>query len=129
MKHHNQQGFTAVELLVTLFIGATFLLAAYQIYSVITNDAAATRNRSKASNIALDNARMIALQFSGACTGVSTSTFSPSPSIPANSGLPSATISATKDCPIPSGPSRITVTVSYGNNNPQDQASHVLYKY
>lgn len=128
----NQEGFTAVELLVTLFIGTIFLLAGYQLYSIVINDSAATRNRAKASNVALDNARTLSLQFSGSCAGGATNyttSTTPAVTIPANSGLPNASISGTKDCPIPSGPSRITVTITYGNNSPQDQVSHVLYKY
>jgi len=129
MNHAHEKGFTAVELLVTLFVAAIFLIAGYQLYTIVTNDSAAARNRSKASNIALDNARMVSLQFSGACSGGAVTTFSPAPSIPSDSGLPNPSISGTKDCPIASGPSRITVTVSYGYNSPQDQVSHVLYKY
>jgi len=134
MNRHREDGFTAVELLVTLFVAAIFLLAAYQVYSIVTNDSATTRSRSKASNIALDNARMVSLQFSGACalpdiTMTTTPTFNPAPSIPSGSGLPNPSIDVKKDCPITGGPSRITATVSYGNTTPQEQATHVIYKY
>jgi len=129
MNRRKEAGFTAVELLVTLFVAAIFLFAGYQLYSIVINDSAVARNQSQASNIALDNARMVSLQFSGPCSGGTVTTFNPAPSIPSGSGLANASISATKDCPIPSGPSRIVVTVSYGYSSPQEQASHVIYAY
>ena len=47
-----QQGFTAVELLVTLFVATMFMAASYQLYSIIVKDSGDIRARSKASNIA-----------------------------------------------------------------------------
>ena len=35
MTHHFDDGFSAVELLITLFIGSIFLLAGYQLYSFV----------------------------------------------------------------------------------------------
>lgn len=52
LKRTRQQGFTAVELLVTLFIAALFIASGYQLYAVTTTDSANIRERSIASNIA-----------------------------------------------------------------------------
>ena len=38
MKKNINQGFTTIELLVTLFIAAAFLASGYQLYSVILQD-------------------------------------------------------------------------------------------
>jgi len=45
-------GFTTVELLVTLFVAVAFLMSGYQLYSMIINDGGEVRARAKASNVA-----------------------------------------------------------------------------
>ncbi|MDN5819811.1 MAG: prepilin-type N-terminal cleavage/methylation domain-containing protein [bacterium] len=45
------QGFTAVELLITLFVAALFITSGYQLYAITTADSADIRERSLASNI------------------------------------------------------------------------------
>ena len=47
-------GFTTVELLVTLFIAAAFLMSGYQLYSMIIRDGGEARARAKASNVAYE---------------------------------------------------------------------------
>ena len=52
MNHQsNQSGFTAVELLITLFIAVAFIATGYQLYTAILKDSAETRNQANASNI------------------------------------------------------------------------------
>jgi len=46
------QGFSAVELLITLFIAATFLVAGFQLYSTIIKDSGSIRLTVRASNVA-----------------------------------------------------------------------------
>src|SRR5688572_3398380 len=112
---NRQSGFSAVELLITLFIAAAFIGTASQLYIVIVKDGGAARMRAKASNIAYDNLRRYAPQATNPCTAF---TPTPTPSIPTGS-LASATITVTTSCPYaPSGGvvpvTKIEVKVTYG---------------
>lgn len=119
-----QSGFSAVELLITLFIAAAFISTGYQLYSVIIQNSESAREKAKASNIAYDNLRRYAPQATGPC---STVTPSPTPAIPSGSNLPNASISVTITCPYGTslGLSKITSTVTYGN--PQESVTHALF--
>lgn len=123
MKRFRQAGFSAVELLITLFIATTFIAGGYQLYSVVIQGGGEVRQRAKASNIAYDNLRRYVLQVTEPC---STATPTPTPSIPANSGLTNPTIEVTITCPYgtTSNVSRVSAIVRYGN--PQQEASHAL---
>lgn len=52
-----QSGFTAIELLITLFIAAAFLIAGYQLFNVIVRDGGQARDESRAGNVAYDYMR------------------------------------------------------------------------
>ena len=52
-----QNGFTVVELLITLFIAAAFLVSGYQLFNLIIKDGGQTRAESRASNVAYDYLR------------------------------------------------------------------------
>lgn len=52
-----QAGFSAVELLITLFIAAIFLLAGYQLWGYVQRAGAEADQLAKASNIAYDYLR------------------------------------------------------------------------
>lgn len=118
------EGFTAIEVLVTLMVASVFLFSFYQLYSVVINDASASRNRAKASNAAYEQARKAGYQTSRPCVAVASSNVS----IPSDLSLPApATMTSTIDCPYgASGVSRITVTVTYGT--PQETIQHVIFK-
>jgi len=119
-----QAGFSAVELLITLFVGAAFVATGYQLYSVIIQSSSDARFRSRASNIAYENLRKYSPQATNPCSVV---TPSPTPSVPASSGLSSPTISVTFSCPFgtTSGTSKVQVTLTYGS--PQQEVSHAIY--
>lgn len=51
MRRSEQAGFTIVELLVTLLVGAVLLMSGYQLYGVVTDRAGEARRMSEASNI------------------------------------------------------------------------------
>lgn len=53
----NSAGFTAVELLITLFVAAAFLVAGYQLFNVVITDGGNTRAESAAGNVAYDYLR------------------------------------------------------------------------
>jgi prepilin-type N-terminal cleavage/methylation domain-containing protein len=127
MSHYarlSQSGFSAVELLITLFIAAAFVATGYQLYSVIIQNSESAREKAKASNIAYDNLRRYAPQATNPC---STATPSPTPTIPSGSNLPNASISVVISCPYGTslGLSKVTATVTYGN--PQESVIHALF--
>jgi prepilin-type N-terminal cleavage/methylation domain-containing protein len=123
MKKH-QSGFTAVELLITLFVGAAFIATGYQLYSAIIQNSGEARFRSKASNIAYDYLRRYASQATNPC---STVTPSPTPTLPTDSGLSRATLTVAITCPwgTSAATSKIQVTITYGS--PQEEVAHALY--
>ncbi len=119
-----QSGFSAVELLITLFIAAAFVATGYQLYSVIIQDGESAREQAKASNIAYDNLRRYSPQATSPCSAV---TPSPTPSIPSGSNLPSASIAVVISCPYGTsvGVTKVTATVTFGN--PQQRVVHALF--
>jgi prepilin-type N-terminal cleavage/methylation domain-containing protein len=122
-RHAAQSGFSAVELLITLFVAAAFLATGYQLYYSAINASGESRMRAIASNIAYDKLRFYAAKVTDPCAAI---TASPTPTIPAGSGLGSAAISVVTACPFGSThTSRVTVTVTYGS--PQQEVSHVIY--
>ena len=53
----SQAGFSAVELLITLFIAVAFIGAGYQLYAIIIKDGSEASLRAKANTIAYENLR------------------------------------------------------------------------
>lgn len=128
MSSRLHQGFSAVEVLVTVIVGVVFIGAIAQMYGVVMSDAATVRNRATASSVAYTQARTV-LASIGATCAASSATTSPAASLPAPISMTTAI-----DCPYANGGtyantavSRITVTVTY--DNPQEKVQHVLYKY
>lgn len=116
-------GFTAVEVLVTLFIIGFLLAAGYQAYGLVTNDSYDARLRSEASNIAYEAMRRIAGNAATPCAAQT-----PATSIPESSTLPSPrTIAASISCPqgTTSAISLVTITITYGPSN--ETVTHAVY--
>lgn len=124
IKHAVESGFTAVELLITLFIAVAFLGTGYQLYSIVVKSSSDARMRSVASNVAYDNLRRYSSQATNPCTVV---TPSPTPSLGSNSGLSSAAITVTFSCPFgtSSPTSKVQVSITYGL--PQQEVVHAIY--
>ena len=53
----NRDGFTTVELLVTLFIAAMMVISGYQLYSTVSQRGGRTRSMAEASNLAYSKLR------------------------------------------------------------------------
>jgi Tfp pilus assembly protein PilE len=108
-------GFTAVELLVTLFVAAAFLIAGYQLYGLVIKDGGETRAQSRVSNVAYDYLQRYKSTVTNPC--IANTPLSNQPIT--ITGVSSATISVTISCPYTSNTSlsKVVVTVSY--NNPQ----------
>jgi len=124
MIKHSQAGFSAVELLITLFIAAAFIATGYQLYAVVIKNGGDVRDRATASNIAYDNLRRYSPQSTNPC---STPTPTPTPTVPAGNGLSNTTITVTFSCPYGTtvGLSKIQVSVKYGT--PQQEVLHALF--
>ena len=119
-----QDGFSAVELLITLFIAAIFIATGYQLYSVVLKNGTEANQRSIASGIAYENLRRYVPQVTNPCSNV---TPNPTPSIPSGSGLTNPSITVTIDCPYGLGAlvGRVYVSVKYGN--PQQEVVHAIF--
>lgn len=121
----NQAGFSAVELLITLFIAAAFIITGYQLYSLIIKDGSDARQQAKASNIAYQTLRTYAAQATNPCTALSPS---PAPTIPSGSGLPNPAVTVTFSCPYGANNtaiSRVEVKLTYGS--PQKEVDHAIF--
>jgi Tfp pilus assembly protein PilE len=119
-----EAGFSAVELLITLFIAAAFLATGYQLYTIILEDGGEARTQAKASNIAYDYLRKYTPNATNPCTSSNLS-----PAIPSGSGLPSPSSAAVNiSCPSGMGTntvSKVQVTITYGS--PAKQVVHAIF--
>lgn len=118
-----EQGFSAIELLIALFIAATFIFTGYQLYSVVLADGSNARLRSRASNVAYENLQKYAPNTTSPCTVLSPIT----PTAP--SDLPAATVTVTFSCPYgtSSATTSVQADVSYGFTTPKEVVTEVLY--
>ena len=123
MSHRKEEGFTAVELLVTLFVAAAFLIAGYQLFSLVIRDGGQTRSESRAGNVAYDHLRRYTSSAANPCTAQTPLTNSPV----SISGLMNSSVSVVITCPIAAtvSLSKITATVSY--NNPVQTVTYSTY--
>ena len=123
MSRVHQEGFTAVELLVTLFIAAAFLIAGYQLFSVVVRDGGATRAEAKAANVAYDYLRKYAPSATNPCSSV---TLENNTAITVE-GLVDTRITVTAACAnsVTNTLSKLEATVTY--NNPQETVRYATY--
>ena len=118
-----QSGFSAIELLITLFIAAAFLMSGYQLYDVIMKDGGETSAKTRASNVTYDYLQRYKPSATNPCTAQTPLTNS---SITV-SNLSSVTVTVAITCPYSSitSLSKILVTVKY--NTPQQTVSNATY--
>jgi len=120
-----QEGFTVVEVFVTLVIAAVLLMGAYQGYGLVISSSADSRNLAEASSISYESLRRNMGTAPAPCVA---SSFSDSSRIPASSTLPKPrSMTVAISCPYgtSSRVSRVTVTLSYGSSG--DQVVHADY--
>jgi hypothetical protein len=122
-----QSGFSAVELLISLFIAVAFVGAGYQLYSVIVKDSGEARLRAKANNIAYDNLRTYTPQATTPCSVVTPTPTPTAPIATGDFGLPNASITVTFSCPYGTldTTSKLSVQVLYGT--PQQEVIHAIF--
>lgn len=119
-----QSGFTAVELLITLFVAAAFLIAGFQLFNVVIRDGGQTRSESRAANVAYDYMR----QYKNTSTTIPCTASTPlnNASITVD-GLTNVTISITISC-LPdaiNSLSKIEASISY--NSPVQTVKYATY--
>lgn len=124
-KTRKQAGFTAVELLIALTIAATLLIAGYQLYAVIIQDSGDVRQRSRASNLALDYLRRYSASAPVTCsasTVVNNQAVTPTPP-----GLSDVFVTVSYTCPQASIPTltRVQVKINYSGNK---EVTHAIYR-
>lgn len=119
-----ESGFTTIELLVTLFVAAVFLMSGYQLYSLIIIDSGEARAQAQASNTAYDYLQRYKSSVSNPCTENLTLITNQSINI---ENLSNATVSISISCPYGtnSAVSKVTSTVKY--NDPQLTVSSATY--
>jgi Tfp pilus assembly protein PilV len=121
-----QSGFSAVELLVTLFVAVAFLATGYQLYSVIIKDGGTARTQAKASNIAYAALRQYSAQVLNPC-----SPSTPASTVPSGSSdLFNPTVNVDISCPAGTGTttmSKVQITVKYGASSPQEEVVHAAF--
>lgn len=120
---HLQAGFSAVELLITLFIAAAFIATGAQLYSVVIKNSDDARQRARASNIAYDTLQKNIPKATNPCT-----TSNPTATVPANSGLTgSITMTVSITCPYGNGDATSKVQVLILYNSPQQEVVHAQF--
>ena len=120
---NKQAGFTAVELLITLFVAAAFLVSGYQLYNLIIKDGGQARAQARASNVAYDYMRRYSSSATNPCL-INTPVDNVGITI---TGLSAVTITVAVTCPYTATTSlsRVDVTVLY--NNPQQTVEYTTY--
>lgn len=123
-RSRQQSGFTAVELLITLFVAAAFLIAAYQLFNLVIKDGGATRAESRAANVAYDYLR----QYAASSTTIPCTASTPLNNAPLTvDGLTDVSISITVTC-LPdaiSSLSKVEAEIDY--NNPQQVIKYATF--
>lgn len=122
-KRSLQSGFSAVELLISLFIAVAFIGAGYQLYAVVLKDGSDAKLRARANDIAYDKLRSYSTITTNPCTPVVPN---PTPTLPNPSGLPNASIAVSITCPYTNDPiSKVSVTITYGT--PSQGVTHAVF--
>lgn len=126
----NQYGFSAAELLITLFIASLFLISGYQLYTYVVRDGQESAQLSKASNLAYQYLRSTAANSTYVKTPCSTTSQPGSQNLSSNTGLNSASVNVVISCPYSSAPlnstSLLTATVTYNSPSGQETVTHAL---
>lgn len=120
-----EDGFTAIELLITLIIGTMLLFSAYQLYAVVLQESKDTTQKANASSYAYELLRENSYLATNPCSTVTLSNIA----IPSTSGLPSsASASVQLNC-VASNPtpnlSQIQSTVTYATGKSVTHATYI----
>jgi len=120
-------GFSAVELLITLFIASAFLISGYQLYAVVIKDGGEASTQARAVSVTTDYLKRYESSATNPCTELTPLTNSPI----TVTGLSNVTVTVARSCPYSSIPapkpevSKILVTLQYGT--PQKILTNATY--
>ena len=117
---HRHQGFSSVELLITLFIAAVFVIAGYLVWIQVVKAAADSDQLARASNVSYEYMRR---NMATACT-------TSSPQNITVAGLANVSVLVNVTCPYSGSGAQINTirkiksTVRYGDESPQKEVTH-----
>lgn len=124
---NKQSGFTAAELLITLFIGAAFIATGYQLYAVVVKDGATIRARAKASSVAETFMRKRAATV----TACSSTPLTTSETIPENSEIVivsiTTVVSSAYTCQSTDSVIKVTSEVVYKSAGSSEEVNSAIY--
>ena len=137
MNTANEQGFTAVELLITLIVASLFLFSGYQLYVQVTRDGADANKTAVLSNIVYERMTKLAKDTTGlaanqaGCSATSGSV----QTLPAQNvdGVGSVVFKNTIRCPRATTPGNLTdlfyieVEATYNDGGSSKQVRHATY--
>lgn len=127
MSQHSQRqlGFTAVELLVTLFVAAAFIIAGYQLFNVVIRDGGDTRAKAAAANAAYAYLRQYSDSATNPCSSLSPLTNEPA----TVDGLTDVTVTVVIQCAQADAPtlSKVDVTLAYNKDTPKKTLTYSTY--
>lgn len=127
-RNESTRGFSAIELLVTLFIALLFLSMGYTLYGAIVTSSSLSRHRAQADNIAYEYLRRYEATVTNPCV---TTTPVNNQSITGNSaaGLASPTATVNITCPNSTVTllSTVKVTVTYIEGGVQRNVYHEVF--
>lgn len=127
----SESGFSAAELLITLFIASVFLMSGYQLYSYVTRDSAESAQAARASNIAYQHLSSTAINGTYIKKPCSASGQPSTVTLGASSKLSGGSVSTVISCPYSSAPlnniTLVTTTVTYKNPSGQETVRRALY--
>jgi len=112
IRQNTQSGFTAIELLITLFIASAFLVSGYQLYNAIIKDSGQTRAEARASNVAYDYLRRYSVSAANPC--IASTPLSNSLITIAGLGNPRVTVAITCPYAATTTVSKVEVTITHG---------------
>lgn len=118
-------GFSAVELLITLFVAAIFLAAGYQLFNFVVTDSGNTRAESSVSNSAYDYLR----RYSNSATNPCAASTVLSDQALTIDGVDTPTVTVTLSCPQTDTPSltKVEVAITYGTGTTINTVKHATF--
>jgi prepilin-type N-terminal cleavage/methylation domain-containing protein len=132
--HTFEQGFTAVELLITLIIASVFLFAGYQLFTQVTRDGSSANRDAELSSIAYERMRKAALDASTASpSGCAAASEGVTTTNEAITGIGTVTFKVTIDCPYSTTPGSLTdiflvkVEASYPDAGTTRKVEHATF--
>lgn len=121
-RHHSgsaSEGFSAVELLVSLIVAALFLFAGFSLYNSIIKYSVESRNRGKADLIAVEYLRRYETTVPATCAASTPLALQAVPAGDNTTGMNTPRISVTFSCPNSVQPwmTEVTARVEYVENS------------